>query len=192
MGFGEGFGKVLGRSGSLLGALGASQGFFVAVLAHVWVVQIFFNFLVIFVVCGYFGLLWDVFVECGLLGFVFCVLLSAGFLGAIGTSQRVLGVLDRFYLVFSTSSRREARAQRASRGTKEGRVERKSGKMRKRLSLSLPGFFFCSSRSLLSIVFSLRRLWHFLVSGFPVVLSPSLSFPRFPLPCLAFSFFTLW
>ena len=73
-------------------------------------------------------------------------------------SQRVLGVLDRFYLVFSTSSRREARAQRASRGTKEGRVERKSGKMRKRLSLSLPGFFFCSSRSLLSIVFSLRRL----------------------------------
>ena len=88
----------------------------------------------------------------------FCVLLSAGLLGAIGTSQRVLGVLDRFYLVFSTSSRREARAQRASRGTKEGRVERKSGKMRKRLSLSLPGFFFCSSRSLLSIVFSLRRL----------------------------------
>ena len=122
----------------------------------------------------------------------FCVLLSAGLLGAIGTSQRVLGVLDRFYLVFSTSSRREARAQRASRGTKEGRVERKSGKMRKRLSLSLPGFFFCSSRSLLSIVFSLRRLWHFLVSGFPGVLSPSLSFPRFPLPCLAFSFFTLW
>ena len=71
MGFGQGFGKVLGRSGSLLGALGASQGFFVAVLAHVWVVQIFFNFLVIFVVCGYFGLLWDVFVECGLLGLVF-------------------------------------------------------------------------------------------------------------------------
>ena len=111
--------------------------------------------MVIFVVFGYFGLLWDVFVECGLLGLVFCVLLSAGFLGAIGTSQRVL---DRFYLVFSTSSRREARAQRASRGTKEGRVERKSGKMRMRLSLSLPGFFFCSSRSLLSIVFSLRRL----------------------------------
>ena len=83
---------------------------------------------------------------------------SAGLLGAIGTSQRVLGVLDRFYLVFSTSSCREARAQRASRGTNEGRVERKSGKMRKRLSLSLPGFFFCSSRSLLSIVFSLRRL----------------------------------
>ena len=140
-------------------------------------------------------LLWVVvgcFVECGLLGLVFCVLLSAGFLGAIGTSQRVLGVLDRFYLVFSTSSRREARAQRASRGTKQGRVERKSGKMRMRLSLSLPGFFFCSSRSLLSIVFSLRRLWHFLVSGFPVVLSPSLSFPRFPSPCLAFSFFTLW
>ena len=145
-----------------MGALGASQNFFVAVLVHFWVVRVFFNvldqFLVIFVVCGYFGLLWDVFVECGLLGLVFCVLLSAGFLGAIGTSQRVLGVLDRFYLVFSTSSRREARAQRASRGTKEGRVERKSGKMRKRLSLSLPGFFFCSSRSLLSIVFSLRRL----------------------------------
>ena len=145
--------------------------------------------MVIFVVCGYFGLLWDVFVECGLLGLVFCVLLSAGFLGAIGTSQRVL---DRLDFVFSTSSRREARAQRASRGTKQGRVERKSGKMRMRLSLSLPGFFFCSSRSLLSIVFSLRRLWHFLVSGFPVVLSPSLSFPRFPSPCLAFSFFTLW
>ena len=158
----EGFGKILGKSGNLLAAPGASQNFFVAVLAHFWVVWVFFNvlgqFLVIFVVCGYFGLLWDVFVECGLLGLVFCVLLSAGFLGAIGTSQRVLGVLDRFYLVFSTSSRREARAQRASRGTKEGRVERKSGKMRKRLSLSLPGFFFCSSRSLLSTVFSLRRL----------------------------------
>ena len=65
----------LGRSGSLLGILGASQSFFVAVLAHFWVVRIFFNvwgqFLVIFVVCGYFGLLWDVFVECGLLGLVF-------------------------------------------------------------------------------------------------------------------------
>ena len=62
-GFWEGFGKVLGRSGSLLGALGASQGFFVAVLVHFWVVWVFFNvlgqFLVIFVVCGYFGLLWD-------------------------------------------------------------------------------------------------------------------------------------
>ena len=37
--------------------------------------MVFFNilgqFLVIFVVCGYFGLLWDVFVECGLLGLFF-------------------------------------------------------------------------------------------------------------------------
>ena len=68
--------------------------------------------------------------------------------------------------------------------------------MRKRLSLSSPGFYFCSSPSLLSIALacfvSSRSFWHFLVSGFPGVLSPSLSFPRFPLPSLAFSFFTLW
>ena len=71
---------------------------------------------------------------------------SAGFLDAIGTSQRVLGVLDRFYLVFSTSSRREARAQRASRGTKEGRVERKRGKMiSKSESFRLCGFLVSCS-----------------------------------------------
>ena len=82
LGFGQGFGKVLGRSGSLLVVLGASQGFFVAVLAHFWVVQIFFNvlgqFLVIFAVSGYFGLLWDVFVECGLLGLVFLRIVVCG------------------------------------------------------------------------------------------------------------------
>ena len=71
---------------------------------------------------------------------------SAGLLGAIGASQRVLGVLDRFYLVFSTSSRREARAQRASRGTKEGRVERKRGKMiSKSESFRLCGFLVSCS-----------------------------------------------
>ena len=72
-GFWEGFGKVLGKSGNLLGALGASQSFFVAVLVHSWVVWVF---LVSSVVCGYFGLLWDVFVECGLLFsfFAYCCL----------------------------------------------------------------------------------------------------------------------
>ena len=54
--FGQGFGKVLGRSGSLLGALGASQSFFVAVLAHFWVVRIFFQCLGS--IFGYFGCLW--------------------------------------------------------------------------------------------------------------------------------------
>ena len=117
-GFGQVFGKVLGRSGSFLGALGASQSFFVAVLAHVWVVQIFFNFLVIFVVCGYFGLLWDVFVECGLLGLVFCVLLSAGFLGAIGTSQRVLVIVFTLFFPARRAERRE-RSERREAPTRE-------------------------------------------------------------------------
>ena len=154
--FWEGFGKVwepFGRSGGLpklfcscFGTFLGCLGIFSMLLVNFW---LFLLFVVSLGCCGMF------FLSVACWGWFFCVLLSAGFLGAIGTSQRVL---DRFYLVFSTSSRREARAQRASRGTKEGRVERKSGKMRKRLSLSLPGFFFCSSRSLLSIVFSLRRL----------------------------------
>ena len=55
-GFWEGFGRFLGGSGSLLGALGASQGCFLAVLAHFWAVWVFFPcFWLIF---GYFCCFW--------------------------------------------------------------------------------------------------------------------------------------
>ena len=100
VGFWAGFWEVLGRSGNLLGALGASQGFFVAVLAHVWVVQIFFNFLVIFVVCGYFGLLWDVFVECGLLGLVFLRIVVCGPFGRHRDLSACFGCFGSFLPCF--------------------------------------------------------------------------------------------
>ena len=102
--FWEGFGEVLGRSGNLLGALGASQSFFVAVLVHFWVVWVFFNvlgqFLVIFVVCGYFGLLWDVFVECGLLGLVFLRIVVCGPFGRHRDLSACFGCFGSFLPCF--------------------------------------------------------------------------------------------
>ena len=147
------------------------------------------QFLVIFVVCDCFGLLWDVFVEYGLLGLVSLrIVVCAPFGRHMDLSACFGWFLPCFFHLVAPRGASAASVARHQRG----KSRRKSGKMRKRLSLSLPGFFFCSSRSLLSIVFSLRTLWHFLVSGFPGVLSHSLSFPRFPLPCLAFFFFPLW
>ena len=103
-GFGQGFGKVLGRFWEGLGAFWALWGpakVFVAVLVHFWVVWVFFNvlgqFLVIFVVCGYFGLLWDVFVECGLLGSVFLRIVVCG---PVGRHRDLSACFGSFLLCF--------------------------------------------------------------------------------------------
>ena len=130
-GFWEGFGEVLGRSGNLLGVLGASKSFFVAVLAHFRVVQIFFKvfgqFLVIFVVCGYFGLLWDVFVECGLLGLVFLRIVVCGPFGRHRDLSACFGCFGSFLPCFfhlvaprGASAASVARHQRGKSRKEEG------------------------------------------------------------------------
>ena len=100
-GFGEVFGRAwepFGRSGGLPRLFFSCFGTFLgclAIFSTLWVnFWLFLLFLVTLSCCGMFLLN----VACWVL---FCVLLSAGLLGAMGTSQRVLGVLDRFYLVFS-------------------------------------------------------------------------------------------
>ena len=98
--FWEGFGKVwepFGRSGGLPRLFCSCFGTFLSCLG---IFTVLGQFLVIFVVCGYFGLLWDVFVECGLLGLVFLRIVVCGLFGRHRDLSACFGCFGSFLPCF--------------------------------------------------------------------------------------------